>query len=124
MGFCALYKSNLVFCHHLLLQGTKSDNNILKEKRYVLQHCAIFKEYKFVQNYNLGQNWLQEHPKIHSLKMLYFINLKGYEMLLILKPFANRHSCPAPTLQCCRLMGDEHSSLFQYCHRGMGVILL
>ena len=63
--------------------------------------------------------------KIHSFKMPYFLNLKGYEMHLFglarLKPFTNRYSSPAPTLQCWGSIGDEeHNFMFQHCHGGAG----
>ena len=63
--------------------------------------------------------------KIHSFKMPYFLNLKGYEMHLFglarLKPFAKRYSSPAPSLQCWGSIGDEENNfMFQQCHGGAG----
>ena len=74
------------------------------------------------------QSWTKlvaKYLKICSLKMLHFLNLKGYEMHLLglvrLKLFANRYSSPAPTLQCWGLIGDEeHKFMFQHCHSGAG----
>ena len=68
---------------------------------------------------------LESSISLKYSKFNFFLGIYPLFGLARLKPFANRYSSPAATLQCWGLLGEEkHNFMFQHCHGGVGLILL